>query len=90
MRVHRPFNPGQRFAKLLVSRRIVGIATDIFDTIEQPSYDLIVDLADSKMAQSAFQVGAECLLGLVASRYSYDCEGFRQEAPRLQIVERGH
>ena len=77
MRIPRPFNPRQRFAKLLVGRRIVGIAADVADTIEQSAYDLIIDLADCKMAQSFFQLGAECLLGLFSSRYAYDCKGFR-------------
>jgi hypothetical protein len=53
-------------------------------------YDLVVNVTDCKVAQSALQLAAENLLGLVASRYSYDCKGFRQQAPRLQIVERGH
>jgi hypothetical protein len=83
--IARPFDPSQRFAKLLVSGGIVGIATDIVDTIEKPARDFIIDFVDCKVAQSSFQLGTKCLLGPVRPRYAGNrkASGSRRRASRL-------
>ena len=66
------FDPREYSIKLLVRRRIVSIAIDVTDAVEQSIRDIIFDLAGPKAAQAFRHVGAECFIGHLAARYADD------------------